>query len=697
MRLRFRLHPLAVICAIGLPFHALADGARMTADQVVVTATRVEQSSFDLPMSIDRVDGESIRDGRPLINLTETANRIPGVVVNNRYNASQDLAVSSRGFGARASFGVRGVRIYADGIPLSMPDGQGQTGTFNLDTAKSIEFMRGPFSALYGNSSGGVVSIVTRDGAAEPTLDAALSAGSYATQRASLGFEGQRGSMNYLVNATDLNSDGYRDHSKTSRDTQQAKLRFSLSEATKLSLVASALRQSAEDPLGLTEAQYLADPKQAGTNAVSRNTRVTRKHNQGGLVVEHALSGENMLSAMAYYGTRENQQFQTLGATGRVADIDREFSGTELKWTHRSRFNGRPFSLVAGLNYDAMKDVRKQYNAANGVLTGGATRDELQKVYNVDQFVQAALEPGRDWLLVAGLRHTEVKFDIRDRLPTPVDGSGALSFSNTSPVLGATYRLSPAVNLYANYGQGFETPTFIELTYVGNPLTNGGAGPNLTLKPSKSKNLEGGVKALIADDTRLNLALFRVDTDNEVVTDVGNGATASFKNAGKTRRTGVELSLDSNLPYNLNAYAAFSWMRAEFRDAFCTGTPPCVAVPAGNRIPGTYGSTAYGEISWKHPGSGFSAALEAIRFGDTYTNDSNVQRASGYELINLRAGFVQKIAGWQFREYLRIENLGDKTYISSVRVNSAQNNTGAAFEPGARRNWFAGISVSRSF
>ena len=689
---RFRLLP-ALIAGL-FPFTSQAAEPRVTTDQVVVTATRMEEKSFDLPVSIDQVSGEMLRDSRPMVNLTETAVRIPGVIVNNRFNAAQDLAVSSRGFGARAAFGVRGVRIYADGIPVTMPDGQGQTGTFNLDTAKSVEFMRGPFSALYGNSSGGVVQIFTRDGAQDPTLSGAYTAGSYDTRRSSLGFEGQAGGLNYILNATDYESDGYRDHSRSSRETFHAKLRYDFSNATKLTLVGTSLDQDAQDPLGLTQTQYDQDPRQAGTNAISRNTRVIRKHDQAGVIFEHAFSPENSLTMMGYTGTRDNKQFQTLGLNGRVAAIDREFSGTELKWAHKSTLAGRPFSLVAGMNYDRMEDVRKQFNASGGVQVGNPTRNELQKAHNFDQFVQASYEPGDKWLVIAGVRHTRVEFDIKDRIPVPVDGGGNIDYSNTSPVLGVTYRLTPAVNLYANYGRGFETPTFIEMTY-SDPGT--GAGPNLGLSPSKSKNYEIGAKALIMDNTRANLALYRIDTDDEIATDIGNGATASFKNVGKTQRTGAELSIDSSLPYNFNVYGAFSWMDAEFKDSFCTGSPPCVPINSGNTIPGTYRSTAYAEISWTHPASGFSTALEGIHLSKTYTNDSNAQKADGYTLLNLRAVFVQKFSGWHFREFLRVENLADKTYVSSVRVNVSQTTGGAAFDPGADRNWFAGISASYAF
>lgn len=686
---------LASLVAAAFAPAAFAADSTLKTSPVVVTATRMEQNSFDLPVSIDVVGGDLVRDGQPQVNLTETSVRIPGVVVNNRYNASQDLAISTRGFGARSAFGVRGVRLYSDGIPLTMPDGQGQTGTFNLNTAKSIEFMRGPFSALYGNSSGGVVQILTKDGEQAPTLSGDVTFGSYNTKRASSTFEGQAGNLNYIVSASDLSSDGYRDHSKTTKEMLHAKLSYAASSATKLTLVASSLNQDGtEDSLGLTQAQYQQNPKQAGTNADAMNTRVNRRHSQAGLVLEHAISTQDSVSLMGYTGTRDNQQFQNLGATGRVSSIDRSFGGIDAKWTHKSELAGRPFSVVAGINYDTMKDARTQNNASGGVMTA-LTRDEIQKVHNFDQYVQATFEPTEQWLLVAGLRHTDVSFDIKDQFPTPPDGSGSLKFTNISPVLGATFRVTPAVNVYANYGRGFETPTFIELTYLNSGT---GTGPNLSLQPSKSKNYEIGLKAFVTDSARVNLAVFKVDTEKEVVTNEGNGATASFKNAGDTGRTGIELSVDSALPKNFNIYAAFTQMNAKFKDGFCTGSPCTNIVVAGNKIPGTYTSTGYAELSWKHPKSGFSSAIEAIKFSDTFVTDTNNQKSDGYTLLNLRVSLTQRVAGWAFKEYLRIENLTDKTYVSSVRVNASTSaTTGAFYEPGAPRNWMLGFNANYKF
>ncbi|MDP3745170.1 MAG: TonB-dependent receptor [Methylotenera sp.] len=673
---------------------------RINTAPIVVTATRVEQNSFDLPVSIDAITSEIIHDAKQQVNLTETAARIPGIVVANKFNLAQDLGISTRGFGARSAFGVRGVRLYADGIPLSMPDGQGQTGTFNLDTAKQIEFMRGPFSALYGNSSGGVVQIFTRDGAKEPTISGGVTFGSYNTNRESLTFEGQEGNLNFILNGSHLTTDGYRDHSEATRDMLHTKLSYKAGDATKVTLVATALNQhDSQDPLALTPAQYKADPQQAGTKAISTDARAYKKQTQVGLTIDHNISNQQSISLMGYYGTRSSDGYLAIGAGntgGRLSAIDRRFGGVDAKWTYKDTLAGKPYSIVAGLNYDNMKDERTQLNTTNGVVSSGLNRNENQTVYNLDQYIQTTLEPTDRWLLVAGLRHTKIKFEVDDKMPiiagTDPDSSGSLDYSNTSPVLGATFKLTPTVNLYANYGKGFETPTFIEMTYVGNPST--GKGPNLGLKPSKSKNYEIGAKAFINDNTRVNAALFKVDTEKEIVVDQGQGTTASFKNAGDTERHGLELSIDSVLPNNFGFYAAYTLMNAEFKDKFCTSTSCTTAttVNSGNKIPGTYTSNTYAEVTWKHPASGFSTAIEGIYFSDAYTNDINTIKADAYAVFNLRGGFVQNLENWRLSEFVRIDNLTDKTYVSSVRVN-----TSAAYDPGAPRNWTVGLNASYKF
>ena len=220
-------------------------------DPVVVTGTRQPQRVFDVPASIDSVDGETIRDQQLRVNLSETLGRVPGLLIQNRQNYAQDLQVSSRGFGARSTFGVRGVRLIQDGIPLTMPDGQGQTALFDLDGAKNVEVLRGPFTALYGNASGGVINLVTEDGPSRPTLQANGFFGTFTSWRAGVKFGGSTGALNYTGNVSRFETDGFREHSAARRDLANLKLGVTIDDNSKLTLIGNSLEQhNTQDPLG---------------------------------------------------------------------------------------------------------------------------------------------------------------------------------------------------------------------------------------------------------------------------------------------------------------------------------------------------------------------------------------------------------------------------------------------------------------
>src|SRR4051812_30294743 len=203
-----------VACAAGLA----ASTAFAQQETITVSTTRLPQAGYDLPAAIDAVDSRAIREDNPQVNLSETLNRVPGIVVQNRQNYAQDLQISSRGFGARSTFGVRGVRLIVDGIPATMPDGQGQAASFDLASADRIEVLRGPFASLYGNASGGVVQVFTADGPDCPTLDVTAMAGSFGQHRLGVRVGGQDGVLNYLASASRFHTDGYREHSAADRD-----------------------------------------------------------------------------------------------------------------------------------------------------------------------------------------------------------------------------------------------------------------------------------------------------------------------------------------------------------------------------------------------------------------------------------------------------------------------------------------------
>jgi len=665
--------------------------------EVTVSATRVEHQSFDLPVSIDAVSGRTIREDNPQVNLSEALNRVPGVVVQNRQNYAQDLQISSRGFGSRATFGVRGLRLIADGIPATMPDGQGQAASFNLSSAQRIEVLRGPFSSLYGNASGGVIQIFTADGPPEPTLSGSFHAGSYDTTKFGLQYGGTRGRFNYLIDASRFDTEGYREHSAARRDHVNAKFKLDAGEHGKFTFVVNALDQpETQDPLGLTAAQVAQNRRQPGTNALAFNTRKSVAQNQAGVVYDLALTSRDALQARLYGGDRQVTQYLAIPLvfqnasthSGGVVDLDRGYRGVGLRWTRDTTLAAAPFVLSAGFDYDRMAERRRGY-INNFGIAGDLKRDEDDIVSNTDFYAQAEWAIAPRWNLLAGVRHSRVEFESRDYFVTAgnPDDSGNVDFRRTTPVAGVTFRLTPAVNLYANAGKGFETPTFAELAY----RPGGATGLNFALKPARSTHYETGVKTLLGRAGRLNVALFHIDVKDEIVVNSSSGGRSDFRNAAETRREGLEVLWEARFAGAFEAAVAYTLLDAKFTTPFTSGT---TTVPAGNRLPGVPPYTLFGEVVWRHAASGFHAGVEARRNGKVYVNDANSESAGAYTVWNLRAGLEQRARNWRFTQFVRVDNVSDRRYIGSVIVSEAN---GRFYEPAPERNLVAGVTAELRF
>jgi iron complex outermembrane receptor protein len=661
-------------------------------DPITVTATRRAERAFDVPASVDMIDASALHDGQPQVNLSETLPRIPGVFAANRQNYAQDLQISSRGFGARAAFGVRGVRLYQDGIPVTMPDGQGQTGSFSLISAQRVEILRGPFSALYGNASGGVISVFTEDPPTAPRLSFIGGGGSYGTGTLGvvLGARGER--VGALVAANEFVTDGYRDHSSARRDLTNAKLVLDATPDTRLTLIGNMQYQpETQDPLGLTRAQWDANPRGAVALATQFDTRKTINQLQAGTALDHRISDAFDLHVDAYGGRRLIRQYLALAGTaptssGGVADLDRDFGGIGARIVWHGQALGRPIAVTFGADADRQHELRKGFVNDNGKL-GDLRRNEDDTVRSSDFYAQLEWAFAPRWSATAGIRTSSVRYSSDDHYVTSAnpDDSGSQRFSDTSPVLGVLFHASDDWNVYASYGEGFETPTFAELAY-----RSGGSGLNFALQPATSRATEIGVKYRVADRHRLNVAIFNVDTRNEIVTDTSTGGRTTFKNAGKTRRRGAEASWDGRYRHGLQTHVALTWLRAEFVDAFTTGSPP-VTVASGARIPAVPSRQAYAELAWV-PGhwSGLDTALEVQYVDKLYVNDRNSDAAPSYAVMNARIGFAQTLGPATWREFVRVNNLFDRNYAGSVIVGDSNDRF---FEPAPGRNWFVGASV----
>ncbi len=670
---------------------------------MIVSATPQTVSELDSPAAVSVVQGDDIRQAAPRVNLSESLNNVPGLQVQNRQNYAQDLQLSIRGFGSRSTYGVRGLRLYVDGIPATMPDGQGQTSNIDLNSVESIDVLRGPFSALYGNASGGVMNVTTQTGREPATIEASSYYGSFGSWRYGLKATGamgdgtHAGDVDYTVSSTRFVTQGYRDRSGARKNLANAKLGVRIDDVSKLSLIFNSVDIKANDAGGLTESEWKDNPRQS-PRAQQYDTRKTIKQTQAGLRYERQMSSQDDFSVMMYAGERETTQYQSIPRApqlnpthaGGVIDLTRHYQGIDTRWTHRGEL-GVPVTFTGGLNYENMSEERKGYEnfVMDGTMPvygekGNLRRNERNLMWNVDPYLQTAWQLTDKLSLDAGVRYSSVWFDSNDRYITARNGddSGEASYHKWLPAASLKYAMTEGWNVYAAGGRGFETPTINELSY----RADGKNGLNFALKPSTNDTLEIGSKTRIGNGL-LTAALFRTDTDNEIVTDTSTGGRTTYKNAGKTRRQGAELSLDQQFAGNWRAKLAWTYLDATYRSEVCDGG--C----NGNRIPGIARNMGFASLGWL-PDQGWYAGADVRYMSDIMANDENSAKAPSYTVTGLNTGYKFSYGNWMMDVFGRVDNLFDRKYVGSVIVNEGNNRY---YEPAPGRNYGVGLSVAYQF
>ena len=682
---------------------ATAAPAQSLVEQVVVTGSAAERAQVEAPYAIGSVGSDVLRSAGPLVNLSEAMARVPGLVVNSRANYAQDLQISSRGFGARAGFGVRGVRLYADGIPASGPDGQGQVSHFDLAGAERVEVLRGPFSVLYGNASGGVIALMPA-AVRRNEVEVEADQGSFGMQQLRVGVAAVLGGgFTLRAGASHLEVDGFRPHSSAQRDLASARLAWQ-GDTDRVTVSLSHLDQPAEDPLGLTRAQFDADPRQTTSQATQFDTRKSTRQTQAGAAWRHRF-GDGALreaSFSAYAGTRAVTQFQAIAAAtqaparhgGGVVDFDRRFQGAEA----RLRFVLGPVDLQAGAALDRQHDDRRGYENFTGTgaaqvlgVVGKLRRDEGNDARSLDGFLQAEWTVLPTLAASAGVRSGRVRLGADDHFLSNGDDSGRLDFDYTNPVLGLRWQLAPGLNLHASAARGSEAPTLGELAY----RPDGAAGLNTALMAQTSRQFELGAKWR-RGDLALDAAWFDTRVSDEIGVATNAGGRSTFQNVGRTLRRGAELSGQWAPAAAWRVTLAATWLSASYRDAFltCAGIPctaPTVPVAAGKRVAGTARTSGFAELQWRGAAWG-DWALEARGSGRVAVNDVNADFAPGYGLLALRWSKAYVLpGGWKAELLARLDNAVDRVHVGSVIVGDGN---GRFFEPGAPRSALLALRLS---
>ncbi|HCI6411659.1 TPA: TonB-dependent receptor, partial [Klebsiella quasipneumoniae subsp. quasipneumoniae] len=689
----------AALPALLLPLIAAAQAA--DEQTMVVTAAPTTVSELDTPAAVSVVNGDEMRQAAPRVNLSESLGAVPGLQVQNRQNYAQDLQLSIRGFGSRSTYGVRGLRIYVDGIPATMPDGQGQTSNIDIGSVDTLEVLRGPFSALYGNSSGGVINVTSQTGTQPPTVEASSYYGSFGTWHygmkatGAVGDGSHAGDVDYTVSTNRFTTHGYRDHSGARKNLANARLGVRINDVSKLTLLLNNVDIKANDAGGLTADEWRDNPRQS-PRGDQYNTRKDTRQTQAGLRYERQLSDQDDLSVMMYAGERETTQYQSIprapqlkpSHAGGVIDLTRHYQGIDTRLTHRGELLV-PVTLTAGLDYENMSERRKGYE--NFVMVNGAPqygeqgalrRNERNLMWNVDPYLQTQWQLTDKLSLDAGVRYSSVWFDSNDYYITPGNGddSGDASYHKWLPAGSLKYALTDAWNVYLSAGRGFETPTINELSY----RADNQSGLNFGLKPSTNDTVEIGSKTRIGNGL-LTAALFQTDTDNEIVVDSSSGGRTSYKNAGKTRRQGMELGLDQQFGESWRLKAAWTWLDATYRTNVC-GDASC----NGNRIPGIARNMGYASFGYQ-PEQGWYAGSDIRYMSDIMANDENTAKAPSWTVVGLTTGYKWSYGRMDMDLFGRVDNLFDREYVGSVIVNESN---GRYYEPAPGRNYGIGLNLA---
>ncbi len=674
----WRSQALLLAATLGLATPATAEDGAM--EPIVITAPRMERNLLDVPAAVDAVDRDEIRTGRRGLTLDESLQQIPGLYFQNQYNFAQGLRISTRGFGARAPFGIRGIRLRVDGFPETLPDGQSQTDAIDLESAERIEVIRGPAAVAYGNAAGGVIDVTTADGRDMP-YSPAISAqgGSHGYVKGDIRTGGEEGRWAHHVNASSLRYSGFREQSRAERDRINAKVTRSFDDGRELQTVLTLMDNPvSEDPGGLTAAELEDDRNAATANARALDAGQKASQQRLGLRWRDGDAVGGVLTLRGFYTRRDfEQQLPFPGSS--LLGYDRDFFGLGTEYARSGDFAGMPVQFTTGGEIDRQVDDRFRFAVDGDGAIQSRTASERQQATAGGLFAQTDLGVTDAFDLSAGLRFDRVRFEIDDDLTSDGDDSGSRRFDETSGSLGALYALSPEHRLYANVSTAFETPTFTEFA---DPDGTGGFNP--AIEPQQALNREIGARGRFGRDLRYQIALFRVDVDDEIVSFERNGRDF-FENAARTRRDGVELGLDWIASERLAIAAAWTWSDYRF-ERFVDRDGNDFS---GNRLPGLPEHKLFVEADWRAADGRYARA--GVRYVDSvYADNANEVRVDDYTTLDLRAGRVWSASGRRVEAWVGIDNATDSGHIANVRVNATG---GRFFEPAPGRTWVAGLEV----
>ncbi len=647
-------------------------------ETVTVSAPKINTPIHRIPLSVWKYNATISQETRQQISLQEYLYNTPGLFTMNANNYAQDLRISIRGFGARSAFGIRGIKIYVDGIPETTPDGQGQVDNLNLGIIQSMEVVRGPASALYGNASGGVISIQTTDDFEKNYVKTGLTFGSFGFQQYQLTTGLKSNQTRMILHGSRNTSDGYREHSSVENNNLNARIFHDFSDQSAVNVVINyADSPTALDPGGLNLDAVKNDRKQARENNVLFNAGENLQQFKIGVNYQYEFDPKNQFNTYAFYSARDFTGRLPF-ADGGLVDLSREFLGTGGNYTLSLPLKNGLNKIQIGYDMAAQSDNRLRYLNQNGVRDS-LSFEQLESFTTAGLYLIDHYTIGK-WFFSLGIRHDWNRINVQDRFKENGDGSGDRELSSWNPSLGINYEVSSGQFLFANFSTSFETPALSELS--ANPNSINGFNQ---LEAQKAINYELGFKGRMENRLQYELALFHIDTRNELVPfelDTFPGRIF-FRNTGKGTRNGVEIAADYalNSQFHLSASYTFSdfvYQKYELNDSVDYN---------GNVLPGI--PRHFGSLTLRYQQeTGLHGSLQSRYVGEVFNNDQNSVMDKAYVLLNINLGYTWKKERFTLTPFLGVNNVFNTRYNDNIRINAFG---GRYYEPGPALNIYGGV------
>ena len=653
-----------VFFTIGVQAQNQSALATITLSEVALQAPKTETPRNQLPFSLSVQSVDEFQKIYQQLSLQEYLVAVPGLFTQNANNYAQDLRISLRGFGARAAFGIRGIKLIVDGIPETTPDGQGQLDNLPLGLLSSVEVLRGPSASLYGNASGGVLYLNTLDQLENETIQLQSRLGAYGFQSYQLNTSLKGKKTVALLHINRTKTDGFRQNSGFEQTLFNTKIKHRLSSKSTLQLQLNYTDSPrAEDAGGITLEDTEADWSQARQRNVAYDTYESVNQFKSGLRWQQDWGDQWNLDTYGFYTFRDfygKLPFEN----GGIIDLTRNYYG----FGSRLNYIQDKHRWQIGIETAQQADQRDRYLNLNGAQ-GSLSFSQLESFGSFGIYILDEVR-WKKVLLRTSLRYDDLRL-----------GADSVSEDQTyqvlNPSVGLSYEVAPQQRLFANFSSSFETPALSELS--ANP--SGAEGLNLELEPARALNYELGWKGLWAK-TRMEANVFFIESTNEILPYELEAfpGRSFYRNAGATQRWGVEV------------FGSYQWEQWELQASMTQAQYRFTEnnTSEGNTLPGIPNSQFFLQLGYTSL-QNWQFQLTGEHIGSLYADTANAVQIEAFQKVRLQGGKTIALGNLELNLFAGINNLFDVRYFDNIRLNAFG---GRYYEPAPGRNAFFGLSAA---